>query len=115
MADLVDTIRKDINARLNELRPLVEEAASLEAALNALDNSERTPSRRPSVATNSRRRGRRGDSRAKIIEFVSSHPGSTAGEVSKAVGLNRNSVATQLARLVRTGELSKAARGYSAP
>jgi predicted HTH transcriptional regulator len=115
MADLVDTIRKDIKARLNELRPLVEEAASLEAALRALDTSDRAPSRNRGVARTGRRRGRRGESRTKVIEFVGSHPSSTAGDVAKALRLNRNSVATQLAQLVKAGELTKAARGYSAP
>ena len=32
MADLVDRIRKEIEARLSELRPIVQEAAGLEAA-----------------------------------------------------------------------------------
>jgi hypothetical protein len=48
MADLLDTIRRDIDARLGELRPLAQEAANLEAALAALDG----------VADEERNRGR---------------------------------------------------------
>ena len=40
MADLLDTVRTEINARLEELRPIVQEAAGLEAALNALGGAE---------------------------------------------------------------------------
>jgi hypothetical protein len=33
----------------------------------------------------------------------------------RALGLNRNSVATRLAQLAKSGELAKAERGYEAP
>jgi hypothetical protein len=123
MADLLDTIRSDIGARLNELRPLVQEAASLEAALEALgDGGGGTSARvsgarswRRGVAAAGRRRGPRGDAREKVIAYVRSHPGSTAGDVAKALRLNRNSVATRLTQLGKSGELVKAQRGYSAP
>ena len=123
MTDLVDTIRKQIDARLNELRPIVQEAAGLEAALNALNGSDGTVSasppqrraRRRSGATSGARRGRpRGQSREKLIVYVSAHPGSTASDVAKALGLKRNSVSTQLTQLAKAGTITKAARGYSA-
>ena len=50
-----------------------------------------------------------------VIDFVASNPGSTAGDVARARGLNRNSVATRLAQLAKSGELTKAKRGYAAP
>ena len=122
MADVVDTIRIEINARLNELRPIVQEAAGLEAALNALAGSDGVaaasrPRRRAQrrVAASGARRGRpRGQSREQIIEYVRAHPGSTAGDVAKALGLKRNSVSTQLSQLAKAGAVTKAARGYSA-
>jgi hypothetical protein len=46
---------------------------------------------------------------------VASNPGATAGDVAKALGLNRNSVATRLAQLAKSGELAKAKRGYRTP
>jgi hypothetical protein len=119
MADLLDSIRTQIDARISELRPIVEEAAGLEAALAALDGST-TPTRatRPARATRRRQRDRpprRGQTRELVIAHVRAHPGSTAGDVATALGLNRNSVATRLAHLAKSGELTKAARGYAAP
>ena len=122
MADLVDTIRKEIHARLNELRPIVQEAAGLEAALNALAGSggvaaasrPRRRARRRGAASGARRGRPRGQSREQIIEYVRAHPGSTAGDVAKALGRKRNSVSTQLTQLARAGAIAKADRGYSA-
>jgi hypothetical protein len=122
MADLLDTIRRDLDGRISELRPLVREAASLEAALAALQGATQDPSpssrvSRPQrrAATTSGRGTARGQTRQKLVDYVRAHPASTAGDVAKAIRLNRNSVATRLAQLVKSGELSKAARGYSAP
>jgi len=39
MTDLVDTIRHEIDARLDELSPLVEEASDLQRAVDALSGS----------------------------------------------------------------------------
>jgi DNA-binding IclR family transcriptional regulator len=50
-----------------------------------------------------------------VIDFVASNPGSTAGDVARARGLNRNSVATRLAQLTKSGQLTKAKRGCAAP
>jgi hypothetical protein len=122
MADLLDTVREEINARLDELRPIAQEAAGLEAALNALGGAEGVVAasrpqrrRRRRGAVPGARRGRpRGSSREKLIEHVRAHPGSTAGDVAKALGLKRNSVSTQLTQLAKAGAIAKAARGYSA-
>jgi predicted transcriptional regulator len=60
-------------------------------------------------------RSLRGDTKTRVIEFVTSNPGSTAGDVARGLGLNRNSVATRLTQLAKSGELAKAERGYAAP
>jgi hypothetical protein len=122
MADLIDIVRKEIDARLKELRPIVQEAASLEAALNALDGSDPVMTasrpqrqRRGRGARSGARRGRpRGQTREMLIAHVRAHPGSTAGDVAEALGLKRNSVSTQLTQLAKAGAIAKAARGYSA-
>lgn len=62
-----------------------------------------------------RRRRRRGQTRERLVDYVRANPGPTAGDVAAALGLNRNSVATRLAQLAKSGDLVKAARGYSAP
>jgi CRP-like cAMP-binding protein len=123
MADLVEDIRKQIDARLAELRPLVQEAANLAAALSALagadGRSSGTASRRRTRKRPTIRRARgarpRGQSREQIIEYVRAHPGSTAGDVATALGRKRNSVSTQLTELAKAGALAKADRGYVAP
>jgi hypothetical protein len=122
MPELLDTIRRDLNARLDELRPLAREASDLKRALDALDGVPAAPPpdgrgrRRQSGQRASRRRSgsARGNIGALVIEYVAANPGSTAGEVAKALGLNRNSVATRLTQLGKRGELVKARRGYSA-
>ncbi|MGZ6725510.1 MAG: winged helix-turn-helix transcriptional regulator [Solirubrobacteraceae bacterium] len=122
MPELLDTIRQDINARLEELRPLAREASDLQRALDALNGMLAAPTgdggsrrRRKEGQASPRTRSPRGDVRTRVIEFVASNPGSTAGDVARALGLNRNSVATRLAQLAKAGELAKAERGYAIP
>src|SRR5215210_3931544 len=86
MADLLDSIERDINARLEELRPFVEEASGLQRAVDALDGSlpaserhQRVPSQSASRGSKSSQRSPRGHMRAAVIEHVRVHPGSTAG------------------------------------
>jgi winged helix-turn-helix DNA-binding protein len=114
MTDLIDTARRQLSARLVELRPLVEEAARVQQALDALDATGRPP---PRVRTSNQRRGAtvRGQTGQRIIEYVKANPGSTAGDVAKALGLKRNSTSTRLAQLAKVGELTKVKRGYAAP
>ena len=122
MPELLDTIRREIDARLEELRPLTREASDLQRALDALNGVPATPAadgrrrrRQPGEPSAARRSGRpAGDVRARVVEYVAANPGSTASDVAKALGLNRNSVATRLTQLSKRGELVKAARGYSA-
>ena len=124
MPDLVDTIRDEIDARLEELRPLAREASDLQSALDALNGVATAP-----AAGGRRRRRQSGESvaprrsaqqagdvrvRVRVVEYVAINPGSTASDVAKALGLNRNSVATRLTQLSKSGDLVKAPRGYSA-
>jgi hypothetical protein len=122
MPDLVDKIREEIEARLDELRPLAREASDLQRALDALNGVPAAPvargrrRRRQSVQSAAPRRSGspRGDIRARVVDYVAANPGSTASDVAKALGLNRNSVATRLTQLSKQGNLVKARRGYSA-
>ena len=118
MSDLLEDVRREINARIEQLRPLVSEVAQLEHALVALGAaSAPAPSPRRGRAASKRRRARRsaprGQTKGQILEHLGAHPGATAGDIAKALGLNRNSVATRLAQLVKSGELAKAKRGYT--
>ena len=118
-----ERIRQEINARLEELRPLAREASDLQRALGALNgvpmapNADRCGQRRQrgQHAASRRPRRARGDIGIIIVEYVAANPGSTARAVADALGLKRSSVATRLTGLARRGDLVKAPRGYFAP
>jgi DNA invertase Pin-like site-specific DNA recombinase len=122
MPDLVDTICREIDARLEELRPLTREASELQRALDALNGVPAAPApsgrrrrRQPGQpAAPQRSESQRDEVRARVVEYVSANPGSTASDVAKALGLKRSSLATRLSQLSKRGELVKAPRGYSA-
>jgi predicted transcriptional regulator len=58
-------------------------------------------------------RSRQSDTKASIIEYLAHHPGSTAGDLAKALNLNPASVSTRLTQLAKAGQIQKASRGYS--
>ena len=60
-----------------------------------------------------RRSAPRGQTKGLILKHLGENPGSTAGDIAKALDLNRNSVATRLAQMAKAGEIAKAKRGYA--
>src|SRR4051812_3654058 len=108
MTDFLDEKRKEIQARLTELRPLVDEYERLEAAERALSGvadgstGSTTPARRPSGGTRRRsgggsgRGGRRGRPRgsgtraAQALDLVRERPGITIPEMAQAMGIQQN-------------------------
>ena len=116
VADLVDRIQKEIDARLEELRPYAEEARDLQRALDAMSKRPSPGRDAPTQRRGRRRRARspRGETVARVREYIAANPGSTAGEVASALALNRNTVATRLSQLAKRGALVKASRGYAA-
>jgi hypothetical protein len=58
-------------------------------------------------------RSRQTDSEASILDVLAHHLGSTAGDLAKALNLDRGSVATRLTQLANAGEIKKAPHGYS--
>lgn len=68
----------------------------------------RRASKRRAVA-----RTRQGDTKARMIDFLARHPGSTAGDVAKGLNLNPGSTSTRLTQLAKVGEIKKASRGYT--
>ncbi len=62
----------------------------------------------------SRARNTSGGTKNAVLEALQGAGGSpmTAGEVASATGLGRASVSTTLSKLARSGEVTKAARGY---
>lgn len=119
MADLLDRVRQQINTRLSELRPLVDEQRRLEAALQALGDPaaaaagaapararrQTKPAARKTTPIEKRKRAPRGANRAAVLRAVEDRPGATSAELATRSGLQRNTLNTLLSRLVKEGEL----------
>src|SRR4051812_1792315 len=99
MADFLDEKRREMQQRLNELRPLVDEYHRLEAAVAALEGvgdtapggSRRRPRAAPSASGGSGN-GRRGRPRGsgtrgrQALELVRATPGITIPEIAEQMG-----------------------------
>jgi ribosomal protein S25 len=122
MADFLDEKRKEIDARLRELRPLVEEFNRLEkaaAALAGVGGTQAAATRRRANgaggAGRSRRRGRpRGSgNRAKqALELVRARPGITISELADAMGIKANYLYRVLPTLQKEGQVKKRDKGW---
>jgi predicted transcriptional regulator len=84
------------------------------AAPTAPARSGRRATARRASTRRATARTRQVDTKTSIVEFLGKHPGSTAGQVAKGLNLNRGSVSTRLTQLAKSGEIKKAARGYTA-
>jgi hypothetical protein len=119
MADFLDEKRKEIDARLKELRPLVDEYNRLEKAAAALagvgNNRERAATRRPSRGAGGGRRGRpRGSgTRAKqALELVRTRPGITIAELADAMSIKANYLYRVMPTLESEGQVVKRDGGW---
>jgi CRP-like cAMP-binding protein len=129
MADFLDEKRSEIEQRLKELRPLVDEAQRLESALRALDGvgntttpgggSARRRSSRPARASGGgSSNGRRGRPRGsgtrgkQALELVRSRPGITIPEMAETMGIQQNYLYRVLPALQKDGLIRKEGRGW---
>ena len=130
MADFLDEKKREIDARLKELRPLVEEFHRLEAAAAALDGvggsgsraATTTPARRgrrraasAAPASGPRRRGRprgSGTRSKQALELVRTRPGITIPEIAEAMGIQQNYLYRVLPSLQKDGLVRKEGRGW---
>jgi hypothetical protein len=117
----IEELREQIERRLTEAR---EEAARLQAALDALGHGTANtapigaaePTRQPRPqAGRQRRQAPRGTTRQAVLKALAGSEAMTAGQLAEATGLRRETIAPELSKLVKTGELVKADRGYKAP
>jgi DNA-binding transcriptional ArsR family regulator len=78
-------------------------------------STSRSSSRGAGAATATRSRAASGGTRNAVLKALSDANGNalTAGEVASATGLGRASVSTTLSKLAKSGEVTKAQRGYS--
>jgi hypothetical protein len=125
MADFLDEKKREIAARLNELRPLVEEYQRLEAAQRALEGvgtsapaPRRAPTRRRGGSSASAGTGRRGrprgtGTRAKqALELVQANPGITIPDLAEQMGIKQNYLYRVLPGLEQDGLVRKEGRGW---
>jgi CRP-like cAMP-binding protein len=133
MPDFLDEKRKEIQARLKELKPAVEEYNRLEAAERALSgvgngagrSAAPTATATSSVARRRRRApassaGRRGRPRgsgtrgAQALELVKARPGITIPELAEAMGIKQNYLYRVMPGLADEGKVTKSGRGWHA-
>jgi hypothetical protein len=124
MADFLDEKRREIQARLKELRPHVEEYELLKAAdeaLGGIANGKTTPAASAAPAARRQRRtgsGRRGRPRgggtraAQALELVKAKPGITIPELAEAMGIQQNYLYRVMPGLAEEGKVTKSGRGW---
>jgi CRP-like cAMP-binding protein len=126
VADFLDEKRKEIQARLKELRPLVDEFHRLEAAERALSGVGSTTATAAAPTTRRRRassasassNGRRGRPRgsgtraAQALQLVGERPGITIPELADAMGIKQNYLYRVMPGLADDGKVSKSGRGW---
>jgi hypothetical protein len=129
MADFLDEKRKEIQARLKELKPAFEEYNVLlaaEQALGGLSDGATKPAapaaaaapprraRRPRAAAAAKRgRPKGGGTRAaQALQLVSDRPGITIPELAEAMGIQQNYLYRVMPGLAEEGKVTKSGRGW---
>jgi hypothetical protein len=118
MADFLAEKRREIEARMKELRPAVEEYERLQeaaAALAGVGNGGARQTRGARASTRRRGRGRpRGSgTRAKqALELVRARPGITIRELAEAMGIHANYLYRVMPTLESEGQVVKRDGGW---
>jgi hypothetical protein len=125
VADFLDAKVREIEVRLQELRPLIEEFHRLEAASAALDGMsgasaaparQRPPSINGSGAVRrGRPRGGRGGDNTRAsqtVELVRAQPGITIPELATHMGIKPNYLYRVLPQLADEGKVRRQGKGW---
>ena len=120
VSDFLAKKRQEIDARLRELKPLVEEYQQLQKASDALGGLNGRSGGRKRATTRRRgstgkRRGRpRGSGTRSIqaLELVKANPGITISELADNMGIKANYLYRVLPSLESEGKVKKAGRGW---
>jgi predicted Rossmann fold nucleotide-binding protein DprA/Smf involved in DNA uptake len=128
MADTLNKIRSDLEKRLRELEPLIEEHAHVREALDALKGAgarvgraattapRRARSAKTTVAARGRGRPRGTGGRAQeALKLVHKHPGITLAEMAKRMKIQANYLYRVLPQLEKDGKVKKRDKGYHPP
>ena len=120
--DFLEEKRREIQSRLKELKPLVDEYQRLEAAEQALAGVGATPAPRRAAAkprsasrNSSGRRGRpkgSGQRAQQALELVRSKPGITIPEMAESMGIKQNYLYRVVPDLAKEGLVTKSGRGW---
>ena len=111
--ETLEAERADLQQRLAWLEEQIKEFQAHHDGAAPARSGRRATARRASTRR-ATARTHQVDTKKSIVGFLTKHPGSTAGEVAKGLNLNRGSVSTRLTQLAKSGEIKKAARGYTA-
>ena len=127
MTDFLEEKRAEIDARLKELKPLVDEYHRLEAASRALAGVESngnggatrtrratsTTTRKPSTGTGKRGRPKGSGNRAQqALELIKSRPGITIPEMAEEMGIKQNYLYRVVPELQKDGKVTKSGKGW---
>ncbi|HEV2821122.1 MAG TPA: hypothetical protein VGW11_11495, partial [Solirubrobacteraceae bacterium] len=126
MTDFLDDKKREINDRLKELKPLVDEYHRLEAAKAALDgvgadSAAAPPARRRRAASSGasgngrRRRGRprgSGTRATQALDLVRANPGISIPEIAEKMDIQQNYLYRVLPGLAQDGLVEKQGRGW---
>jgi hypothetical protein len=129
MADVLSKIRSDLEKRLHELEPLIEEHAHVRRALDALNGAgtraeltAKTVAKRArstaAARTVTRGRGRprgTGNRAQEALKLVHKHPGITLQEMAKRMKIKANYLYRVLPQLEKDGKVAKRDKGYHPP
>jgi hypothetical protein len=114
MADFLDEKRNEIDARMRELRPLVDEYQRLEkaaAALAGVGGGTAPTRRRRATCRRGRPRGT-GTRSKQALELVRARPGITIGEMADAMKIKANYLYRVMPALEAEGQVRKRDRGW---
>ncbi len=125
MTDFLDDKKREINDRLKELKPLVDEYQRLVAAKAALDGvgadstaprrSRRTASSSGASGNGRRRRGRprgSGTRATQALDLVKANPGISIPEIAEKMDIQQNYLYRVLPGLAQDGLVEKQGRGW---
>jgi hypothetical protein len=125
MTDFLDEKRKEIQGRLKELKPLVDEYRRLEAAERALSGvasdgaaapapARRRTARRQRTGTTGRRGRPRGSGTRgqQALALVKDNPGITIPQLAQAMGIQQNYLYRVMPTLAEQGKGTKSGRGW---
>jgi CRP-like cAMP-binding protein len=118
---------KHIEDQLQQHQTLTDELERLRGALSRLEGEGRSRARtgrrnrKPAGSATGRvepasapARAPRGQNKAKVLDALNDGP-MTASDIAKVTGIGTGTVSTMLTKMAKSGELTKAERGYQLP